>query len=135
MKKQFMALGLTGLIGLGGFGLLTNKSFADTSNKVKMSVEEIAKGLKDGTIIKDTVKGDNKNGDKKEGTDKYEINTNEYEITTEDNEDANTKKGAGEHEITPDNEKTYDKASNKLSPDEIDKGVKEGTIIKDKVEK
>ncbi len=30
-----MALGLTGLIGLGGLGLLANKSFADTPNKLK----------------------------------------------------------------------------------------------------
>lgn len=51
-----MALWLTVLIGLGGFCLLTNKSFADTSNNVKMNVEEIAKGLRDGTIVKDTVK-------------------------------------------------------------------------------
>ncbi|HBG7260119.1 hypothetical protein [Clostridioides difficile] len=50
-----MGLGLTGLIGLGGFCLLTNKSFANTSNNVKMSVEEIAKGLRDGTIVKNTV--------------------------------------------------------------------------------
>lgn len=128
MKKQFMVLGLTGLIGLGGFGLLTNKSFADTSNKVKTSVEEISKGLKDGTIFKDTVKEDNKNGDKKEGTDKYEI-------TTEENEDANTGKGTGENKITIDNEKTSDKAPTKLSSEEISKGLEDGTIIKDKVEK
>lgn len=135
MKKQFIALGLTGLIGLGGFGLLTNKSFADTSNKVKTSVEEISKGLKDGTIFKDTVKEDNKNGDKKEGTDKYEITTDKYEITTEENEDANTGKGTGENEITIDNEKTSDKAPTKLSSEEISKGLEDGTIIKDKVEK
>lgn len=127
MKKQFMALGLTGLIGLGGFGLLTNKSFADTSNKVKTSVEEISKGLKDGTIFKDTVKEDNKNGDKKEGTDKYSI--------VKGNEDANKKQGTGEYTIAEENEETSDKAPAKLSTEEIEKGLEGGTIIKDTVEK
>ncbi|MCC0656349.1 hypothetical protein IC175_07235 [Clostridioides sp. ES-S-0123-01] len=70
-----------------------------------MSIKEITKGLKDGTIINDTVKEDNK----KEGTDKYEI--------------------------TAENEKISDSATTKLSTDEIDKGLKDGTIINDTVEK
>lgn len=53
MKKQIMALGLTGLIGLGGLGLLTNKSFADTSNKPKGNTT-VAQGLDKNAMVKDT---------------------------------------------------------------------------------
>ncbi|ENY8393888.1 hypothetical protein [Clostridioides difficile] len=58
MKKQFMALGLSGLIGLGGLGLLVNKSFADTSNRLKGDTT-VAQGLDRNATAKDvTEQGD-----------------------------------------------------------------------------
>ncbi|MCC0632691.1 hypothetical protein [Clostridioides sp. ZZV15-6388] len=64
MKKQFMALGLSGLIGLSGFGLLANKSFADTSvsgdvYKKETTKDTLEKGntiLDDGVYKKETTK-------------------------------------------------------------------------------
>lgn len=73
MKKQIIALGLTGLIGLGGFGLLTNKSFADSDNKLKTNTT-VSQGISTTDKNKDALgKKDKTIEDDAKMTDTYEI--------------------------------------------------------------